>query len=356
MTERVVMAAKQRSKPRKRSVCSIILSAGKGTRIGLTKTHKTCLPVGGRPVIVRSIEAYSAAGVSPHIVVVGAGAQHVLKTVGSVIPDAVFAYQPDALGTGNAARYGNNVLRCVGYDGDILVAAGDKLVDAKIVREMIRMFQSSRLDCLFLVGLRQLFPDSGRVILDEKGLPVAIIEAADIRRARVLSQILRNTEEGLLSPDFVAQAIATEGLPPDRARRAYGPLFDFSTRLLPLSKNDIIREISQRNTSFKVPFGKKMVRISPEEADSSEYVNLSLYLLKMEALDFAIGKIKADNAQREEYLTDIVEILAAAKKGGRRRFALATLLADNPHLVMGFNSLEELRLIESHIREKHSWP
>lgn len=354
------MAAKQRKKAQKRSVCSIILAAGKGTRIGLTKTHKTCLPVGGRPVIVRSLEAYAAAGVSPHVVVVGTGAQHVLETVGSPawggIPDAAFAYQPEPLGTGNAAKYGVSVLRSLDYDGDILVVAGDKLVDVKIVREMIRMSQSSRLDCLLLVGPRQLSPDSGRVIFDEKGLPVAVIETADIRRARVLSQILENVHEGLLSPDFVAQAISTEGLPPEKARRAFGALYDFSTRAVHLTQDEVIREISQRGTSFKVPLGKRSERISPEEADSAEYVNLSLYLVKMEALDFAVGKIKPDNAQREEYLTDIVEILAGAKQGGRRRFALATLLTDDPHLVMGFNNLDELRVIESHIREKQGWP
>ncbi|MDP2898608.1 MAG: NTP transferase domain-containing protein [bacterium] len=354
------MAAKQRKKAQKRSVCSIILAAGKGTRIGLTKTHKTCLPVGGRPVIVRSLEAYAAAGVSPHVVVVGTGAQHVLQTVGSPawggIPDAAFAYQPEPLGTGNAAKYGVSVLRSLDYDGDILVVAGDKLVDVKIVREMIRMFQSSRLDCLLLVGPRQLSPDSGRVIFDEKGLPVAVVETADIRRARVLSQILENVDEGLLSPDFVAQAISTEGLPPEKARRAFGALYDFSTRAVHLTQDEVIREISQRGTSFKVPLGKRSERISPEEADSAEYVNLSLYLVKMEALDFAVGKIKPDNAQGEEYLTDIVEILAGAKQGGRRRFALATLLTDDPHLVMGFNNLDELRVIESHIREKQGWP
>lgn len=350
------MAANQRRKRPKRSICSIILSAGRGTRIGLTKTHKTCLPVGGRPVIVRSIEAYSAAGVSPHVVVVGTGAQHVLKTVGSVIPDAIFAYQPDPLGTGNATRHGCDVLRCLGYDGDVLVAAGDKLVDAKLVRDMTRTFQSSRLDCLFLVGPRHLSPESGRVIPDEKGRPVAVIETADIRRARVLSEILKNTDEGLLSPDFVAQAINTEGLPPEKIRRAYGALYDFSTRLLPLTKDEVLREISRRSTAFKVPLEKRTARISPEEADSAESVNLSLYLLKMEALDFAIGKIKADNAQGEEYLTDIVAILAGARRGGRHRFSLATFSTDDPHLIMGFNNLDELRVIESHIREKQGWP
>jgi len=349
------MAAKQRKKGQKQSICSIILAAGKGTRIGLTKTHKTCLPVGGRAVIIRSIEAYRVAGISSHVVVVGADAQHVLKTVVSAFSDVLFAYQPEPLGTGNAAKCGVEVLSSVRYDGDILVTAGDKLVEAKIIKKMIRTFQSSRLDCLFLVAPKELSPDSGRVIFDEKDQPVRIVETADIRRARVLSQMLEKAEQGLLSPDFVAQAIATEGLPRQKARLAYGALYDFSTRTVTMSNDELLEEVPTQKTSFRVPFGKRSRRISPEEADSAEYVNLSVYLLKEEALEFAVKKIKADNAQGEEYLTDIVEILAGAKKGDRRRFKLGTMCGDDPHQVMGFNNLEELRAIEEYIREQEVW-
>ncbi len=355
MTERVAMASKQQRKGQKRSTCSIILSAGKGTRIGLTKTHKTCLPVGGRPVIVRSIEAYHAAGISPHVVVVGTGAQHVMKTVGTAFSDVLFAYQPQALGTGNAAKYGMEVLTSVGYDGDILVVAGDKLVEAKIIRKMIREFQSSRLDGLILVGPKEISPDSGRVILGEKGQLLCIIEAADIRRARVLTQMLTKAEEGLLSPDFVAQAIASEGLSRQKAKLAYGALYEFSMRTVNLSKKELLAEIPQQKISFKVPFARRARRLSPEEADAAEHVNLSVYLFKADPLRFAVKKIKSENAQGEEYFTDVVEILASAKTGNRKKYRLGILSEDDPHQVMGFNNLEELRSIEEYVRSQEEW-
>jgi N-acetylgalactosamine kinase len=349
------MAGKHTKKAQKRSICSIILAAGKGTRIGLTKTHKTCLPVGGRAVILRSLEAYRAAGISPHVVVVGSGSQHVLKTLGSSVTDVLFAYQAQPLGTGNAAKCGMDVLASVGYDGDILVVAGDKFVEAKIIRKMIREFQSSQLDCLFLVAPKEMSPDSGRVILNEKGQPLRIVETADIRRARVLSQMVVKAEEGLLSPDFVAQAIASEALPRQKARLAYGPLHDFSTRTISLTKKELLSEIPQEKTSFRIPFAKRARRMSPDEADAAEYVNLSVYLLKADALQFAVKKIKADNAQGEEYLTDIVEILAGAKSRNRSKYKLGILCLDDPHLVMGFNNLEELRGIEEYVRGKEEW-
>jgi bifunctional N-acetylglucosamine-1-phosphate-uridyltransferase/glucosamine-1-phosphate-acetyltransferase GlmU-like protein len=339
----------------KRGMCSIILAAGKGTRIGLTKTHKTCLPVGGRPIIVRSIEAYRAAGVSSCVVIVGTGAPHVLKTVGSAFSDTIFAYQPQPLGTGNAAKCGASALASVGYDGDVLIVAGDKLVEEKVIKTMIRKFRSSGLDCLFLVGSRESSPGSGRVIFDNQDRPVRIIEAADIRRARVLSQILRKAEEGQAFPDFVARAIAAEGLHQQKVRSAFGRLYDFASGAIRLSSEELKELVPSQNTYFTVPFGKRTRKLSAEEADVAEYVNLSVYLLTSEALDFAVKKIKADNAQNEEYLTDIIEVLARARKEGRRRFTLGTMEVDDPRHVMGFNNLEELRAIEEYVREKESW-
>ncbi len=339
----------------KRGTCSIILAAGKGTRIGLTSTHKTCLPVGGRPVIVRSIEAYRSAGISPHVVVVGKGAQHVLKTVGSLFSDILFAYQPEPLGTGNAAKCGARLLRSVGYDGDVLVTAGDKLIDGSVIKKMIRRFRSSGSDCLFLVGPRENWPGSGRVILDEKGEAVSIIETADIRRARVLSQILQKAEAGEIYPEFVAKAIAAERMSRQKARLAFGELYDFASGTVLLPVDEIKSFVPVKNTFFKVRSGKRTKKLSAEEVDFAEYVNLSVYLLTSEALEFAVKKIKADNAQSEEYFTDVIEILAGARKGDGKRFTLATMCVDDPRQVMGFNNLEELRAIEEYVREKEGW-
>jgi len=335
-------------------MCSIILAAGKGTRIGLTSTHKTCLPVGGRPVIVRSIESYRAAGISPHVVVVGKGAQHVLKTVGSLFSDVLFAYQPEPLGTGNAAKCGARLLSSVSYDGDVLVTAGDKLIEEKVIRKMIRKFHSSGLHCLFLIGSREDSPGSGRVIFDEKGRPLRIIETADIRRARVLSQILERAEEGNVYPQFVAKAIAAERMGDHKDRLAFGQLCDFASGTVPMSADEVKGLIPKQNISFAVRSGKRAKRLSLEQADSAEHVNLSVYILRADALEFAVGKVKADNAQNEEYLTDIIEILSRAKKGDRNRFKLGTMSLDDPRNVMTFNNLHELRAIEEYVREKES--
>ncbi len=336
----------------KRGMCSIILAAGKGTRIGLTSTHKTCLPVRGRPVIVRSIEAYRAAGVSPHVVVVGTGAQHVLKTVGRHCTEAVFAYQPEPRGTGNAAQWGVRVLNSLDYKGDVLVVAGDKLIEEKFIRGMIRKFRSSSLDCLFVVGRHEDSPGSGRVIYNDAGDPVRIVEVADIRRARLLSQIRSKADAGEISATFVASAIAAEKISRQKPESSLGQLRAFASGSVRMSSDEVKNLVPSRHISFAVQLGKRAKRLSADEVDAAEYVNLSVYILKMAALEFALKKIKADNAQNEEYFSDTVEILARAKQGNRKKFKLATLFVKDPCQVMGFNNLQELRAVEKYVRQR----
>ncbi len=322
--------------------------------MGLTGTHKTCLPVAGKPVIIRSIEACRAAGISLHVVVVGIGAEYVLKTVGSAFPDVLFAYQPEPLGTGNAAKCGARVVSSIGYDGDVLLVAGDKLIAPELTAKMLRRFRSSQSDCLFLIGRREDSPGSGRVILDEEGRPVRVIEAADIQKARALSRIAEQARSGAISPDFVAQAIAATGMRADKARVAFGILNDFAAGTIPMSKHDLLKEIKEDDVSFRVPMGRGAKKISADEADSAEYVNLSVYVVGVETLTFALKKIEADNAQREEYLTDMIDILSMARTHRRKRFKIAAMGVDHPQQVMGFNSLEELRAIEEYLRETRS--
>ncbi len=347
-------AQTRRKTGRRPDLCSIILAAGRGTRIGPTGTHKTCLPVCGKPVILRTIEALKAAGVSLHVVVVGAGAEHVLKTVGTEFSDILFAYQPEPLGTGNAAKYGAAVLRSIGYDGDVLVLAGDKLIETIVVRRMARRFRSCGLDCLFLVGRRENSPESGRVIFDENERPVRIVETADIRRARVFSRILAQAQKGEVSPEFVARTISSEGMNPQKARLAFGQLCDFAAGSLSLSKDELMALIPAEATFFRLRGRAGARGISPDEADASVYVNLSVYLLKAKALQFGLNGIKAENAQCEEYLPDIIGILAKPRRGTRTAYRVGTILADDRHPVLGFNNLEELRRIEEWLRHKQS--
>src|SRR4051794_12852191 len=99
---------------------SIVLAGGKGKRMRSRDKHKVCFEVAGVPAIVRAIDAYNRLGVVQNVVVVGDMAGQVVETVGRRFSNVVFAFQPEARGTGDAARCGLNALAGVGDDARIL--------------------------------------------------------------------------------------------------------------------------------------------------------------------------------------------------------------------------------------------
>lgn len=68
-------------------------------------------------------------------------------------------------------------------------------------------------------------------------------------------------------------------------------------------------------------------------------INTGLYCINNELLDEAIGKINNDNAKKEYYLTDIVEILGSTKK-------VNSFIAENDFRLTGINDLFTLSKVE----------
>src|SRR5436309_924418 len=89
---------------------SIVLAAGKGRRMRSREKHKVCFDIAGVPAIVRVLEAHNRLGTLMNVVVVGELAGQVMETVGRRFSNVVFAYQREAVGTGDAARCGLQAL------------------------------------------------------------------------------------------------------------------------------------------------------------------------------------------------------------------------------------------------------
>ena len=127
-------------------IISIILAGGKGTRMHSADRHKVCFEIDGRPAINRAIDVYKQCGIERHVVVVGALAGQVIETVGKAHEGVIFAYQAEQRGTGHAAKQGAAILRGLNYDGAVLIVAGDRLLDAQVVEQMIAAFQATASD------------------------------------------------------------------------------------------------------------------------------------------------------------------------------------------------------------------
>ena len=75
---------------------TIILAAGKGTRMGVDTRPKVCFEVCGVPAIIRAMRAYHACGIKQHVIVVGNLAGQVIETVESFLT-APMCIRPSSL-------------------------------------------------------------------------------------------------------------------------------------------------------------------------------------------------------------------------------------------------------------------
>jgi len=303
---------------------SVILAAGRGTRMRSAVRPKVCHPLRGRAVIARAISLYSKMEIESHIIVVGEGAEHVMREAASISDCVLCCLQPDPLGTGNAARIAVRALAATGYSGDVLIVAGDKILTAAALEKLLDRFYSSRADLAFLVAGEEDFPSAGRVCYDQQGVPCAIFEKADLALAQLVRQLGAEADPDRLAPELVrALALRLFGRE-SAARKGLGRVWDQieSGRAVSLSL-------------FPQP------RIAHPEATGLRSANLSVYAGRMAPLIRALEGLTRDNAQNEEYLTDIVASLA--RDGAR----LTAVPVDSPRQVQAFNTPEELAQIEA---------
>lgn len=339
---------------------SIILAAGTGKRMRSSGRQKVCFEVGDVPVILRAVRCYDAAGVRHHIIVIGEHADQVIKAVGRAAPNVTFAYQPEPLGTGNAARCGARILKETGYTGCVLVVAGDKIVQPRVVTALDRERQRSKADLILLTGDKSRNPTSGRVLTDPQGRPAGIVELSEIRLSKAIEEIDRILSSGgdFVLADQILDAIHRQFPDRTKARRAFGELYEAASGREAVSSDEVREHLQplRKLATVNVWHNGQYQAIPAAEVESkTETVNLSVYLVTAPALHFALGELSRDNAQREEFLTDIVRILADTRlPDGTQRFSLAAVPLEDPDDVLSFNTPEELAEIDRIFRVKYA--
>jgi len=338
---------------------SIILAAGKGTRMRSSSLHKVCFPIDGRPAINRAIEIYNSCGIRHHIVVVGALAGQVVETVGGAFDNVQFVYQREQLGTADAAAVGLRAVEALGGDEDLLLVPGDRLIDPAVLEQLFDTFYSRRCDLAFAATPPN--KGSGRIVQGEDGDPIAIVEMSDLRQRRVLGELCARLRSGE-SPSrqelrrLITVGFSDGGPEPEekKLRAAFGELWSEAAR----GERDPTREalearIPEELTRFEFRDASgRVVRFTPDEVAAAPLVNVSVYLASAAALRYALPRLSDENAQRERYLTDIVEILSGGSGSGPEPFHLQILPVAEPGSILGFNDPAELLEVESQIRSR----
>ena len=156
------------------STVVVILAAGKGTRMK-SDLPKVLHPLAGRPMIAYSLDLARAVGEGPPVVIVGHGAEEVMAAVG---PDATFVIQREQLGTGHAVMQAESVL--VGQAERVLVFAADMpLLTASTLRRLVARQEETGAAVVMLSVVADDPRGFGRVVRDEDGRPMAIVEEAE---------------------------------------------------------------------------------------------------------------------------------------------------------------------------------
>ncbi len=333
------------------TMAGVILCGGTGTRMGRTRAHKVCVPVAGRPAVVRLIDTLGTDGVDPLVVVVGHRAGDVVEGIGAAHPEVHFVYQRDRLGTGHAARIAIEALCRLGYRGPVLVTMGDKWLRPGLVTAALRRCIKARADLLVVSTPKRPESAGGRLVnLPGRGI-IGIVEHRDIERARVLRDWLElASKKSSLSKGALRRAGLKRIRPAMKLWRALGPLARFSRGSGTVQSSELTQVI--RETGLAIPVGDS--ELSPEQVERrSPTVNESVYVGQIAVLRSALRRVGRANAQDEYYLTDVVEIAARgvdplrADRAGR--IVEYRLERDG---VMAFNTRAELRRIEERVRRQ----
>lgn len=204
---------------RERQLAAIVLAAGFGTRMR-SAYPKVLHPVGGRPMIVRVLQAISGLAPELAIAVLGHGAAQIETALAARIDvDAVrFAIQSDPRGTGDAARCGVRVLPA-DFAGDVLLVYGDmpRLSSGTLGRFVASHRQSAA--ALSIISARLESPARyGRIVRDSADAVSAIVEAADATPAELA---IDEINTGVYLADAAILRRALDELRPTNAQGEY---------------------------------------------------------------------------------------------------------------------------------------
>lgn len=157
-----------------REIRAVILAAGKGVRMK-SDLPKMVHDLLGKPVVQYVADACRNAGIETIYVIVGSGAEQVKQALG---PDYQYVLQEPQLGTGHALMQVRPLLK--DYKGDLLVLVGDcPFITTDALNKLIIKHQKSSASATFLTAVFEQPPPYGRIVRDNNGKVIKIIEEKD---------------------------------------------------------------------------------------------------------------------------------------------------------------------------------
>jgi len=197
------------------SLASIVLAAGKGTRMksGLIKVLH---PVAGMPMIAWPVAAARNAGSDPIVLVIGHQANAVQSTFRGAT-DIRCAMQEEQLGTGHAVACALEALS--GFHGTVLILCGDTpLLRSETLTAMLEFHRDNQAAVTVLTALMDDPYGYGRVVRDVSGRVSRIVEQKD---ADPDEQEIREINSGIYCMDSEFLSANIREIGNDNAQKEY---------------------------------------------------------------------------------------------------------------------------------------
>jgi UDP-N-acetylglucosamine diphosphorylase/glucosamine-1-phosphate N-acetyltransferase len=158
-----------------RKLASVILAAGKGTRMK-SNLAKVLHPLCGKPMLHYSITLARAIGSERIVPVVGHQAEEIQRLFSDT--DLTFAFQKEQLGTAHALLQATAALH--NFEGDVLILCGDvPLLLPSTVETLVDHHRSHNASITVVTTFLADPGSYGRVIRGEGNSVVKIVEARD---------------------------------------------------------------------------------------------------------------------------------------------------------------------------------
>lgn len=152
---------------------ALILAAGAGTRMKSSKP-KVLHELLGKPLVRWVVDAARVAGCEEVHVVIGTGKE----LVEPQLADCAISYQLEMLGTGHTVMCAADKLK--GYDGCVIVLCGDSpLIRPETIKALVAQHEQAKASCTVLTMRAEDPTGYGRIIRNEDGGVVAIVEQKD---------------------------------------------------------------------------------------------------------------------------------------------------------------------------------
>jgi bifunctional UDP-N-acetylglucosamine pyrophosphorylase/glucosamine-1-phosphate N-acetyltransferase len=163
---------------------ALILAAGKGKRMKSEKS-KVLHQLRGKSLIEHVFNALNISEIEKIGVVVSDSNRVEIQKVLDNRVDYII--QKEQLGTGHAVLAAENWLS--GFTGRIIIVVGDApFLKKQTVRNLLYEFEQKNCACVFLSAVYDQPPPYGRVIRNEKGSVIKIVEAKDATSEQIKIQ------------------------------------------------------------------------------------------------------------------------------------------------------------------------